>query len=94
MACELIRKERSRFIKNLQQISFLEVFPSGANYFLCEVKTNKFTATELTELLIDKNFYIKDLTGKIGFEGKEYVRIAVRDSEDNDSLMLALKGMD
>lgn len=93
MACELIRKERSRFIKNLQQISFLEVFPSEANYFLCEVKA-KFTDTEITELLIDKNFYIKDLTGKIGFEGKEYVRIAVRDSEDNDSLMLALKGMD
>ena len=74
MACELIRKERSRFIKNLQQISFLEVFPSGANYFLCEVKA-KFTATELTESLIDKNFYIKDLTGKIGFDCKEYVEI-------------------
>jgi hypothetical protein len=36
---------------------------------------------------------IKDLTGKIGFEGKEYIRVAVRDFDDNEFLIEKLKGL-
>jgi len=85
-ACRLIRDERDRFYKDLKNISFLSVYKSEANYFLCKV-TQKYTATQLSELMIEENIYIKDLTGKIGFEDKEYIRIAVRDKNDNDVLL-------
>lgn len=93
LACSLIREERDRFLEELKQISFLDTYPSSANYFLCKVQ-NKFTSTELCEILISQDLYIKDLTGKIGFEAKEYIRIAVRDEQDNNELIKILKELD
>ena len=41
---------------------------------------------------MDKHeIYIKDLTGKIGFDDRECVRIAVRDKDDNNALIAKLK---
>ena len=72
-------------------IDYLNVFPSSANYFLCSLNNN-LKAHDLTKkLLSNYQIYIKDLTGKSGFEGKEYVRIAVRDRADNDSIINALE---
>lgn len=89
-ACVEIQNERDRFYNELLKIPFLRTIPSQANYFLCEVKNMK--ATLLAELLLDKyNIYIKDLTGKIGFENKEYIRIAVRDFNDNECLIKAFR---
>ena len=31
-------KERDRFMQELSRVPFLNVFPSQANYFMCEVK--------------------------------------------------------
>jgi len=93
LACSNIIQERSRFYKHLKGVPYLEVLPSEANYFLCFIKA-KYSATELSELLMDKyEIYIKDLTGKIGFEGQECVRIAVRDEVDNDKLIDILKSL-
>lgn len=92
-ACQTISNERDRLFKELQQIPFLRVIPSQANYFLCEV-TNGIKATQLTnDLLRDQDILIKDLTGKKGFEGKQYIRIAVRNSVDNDIIVQSLKSM-
>ncbi|XPV68937.1 MAG: aminotransferase class I/II-fold pyridoxal phosphate-dependent enzyme [Halarcobacter sp.] len=90
-SCEEISMERDRFYIKLQEISYLKVVSSQANYFLLHV-SDKFTATELTELLLYKyEIYIKDLTGKIGFEDKQCIRIAVRSYEDNEFLIDRLK---
>ncbi|RXQ89012.1 aminotransferase class I/II-fold pyridoxal phosphate-dependent enzyme [Ancylomarina salipaludis] len=90
-ACDTIAKERDRFYTQLNQVDFLRVIPSQANYFLCEI-VNGRTSSELTEkLLIDHDLFIKDLKGKKGFENKEYIRIAVRDEKDNDFIVDVLK---
>ncbi len=90
-ACDLINDERNRFFNELSKISFLKVLPSRANYFLCEVKFG-YTATKLAEELLNKhNILIKDCTGKIAFENGEYIRIAVRNEEDNNFLLEKLK---
>ena len=34
---------------------------------------------------------IKDLSTKKGFEGRNYIRIAIRDEKDNEKLVAALK---
>ncbi len=90
-ACQKFIAERKRFIARLTDIPFLRVIPSQANYFLCQV-TEKYTSEELTRrLLMDFNILIKDCDNKDGLENKNYVRIAVRDQKDNDTLVEALK---
>jgi len=89
--CVNISTERDRFYKRLQEIPYLEVVYSQANYFLLHV-SDRFTAEELTEILLDRyELYIKDLTGKIGFDGKECIRIAVKSFEDNEFMIEKLK---
>ena len=83
-------ESRKRFIQKLADISFLRVIPSQANYVLCEVQA-PMTSKSLTVQLLEKNIFIKDLADKNGFNGKQYVRIAVRDDKDNQTLIEALK---
>lgn len=92
-ACEKFRKERVIFEKELNEIPFLRVIPSQANYFLCEL-TGEIMSYDLTlRLLTDHNILIKDCSSKKGFgsDGRQYVRIAIRDRHDNSLLVNALK---
>lgn len=90
-ACARFVAERDRFFLALKEVPYLRVIPSQANYFLCEVK-EKYTSSELAEVLLSKyNILIKDCGSKSAFAGRNYVRIAVRDTADNDSLLSALK---
>ena len=89
-AMDEFREERVRFVKQLSKISWLRVLPSEANYVLCEVKA-KFTPRELAvRLLKEYNILIKDCTSKC--EGN-YIRLAVRDLEDNNMLVFALNSL-
>ena len=91
-ACELFREERKLFWDELQQISYLHVIPSQANYFLCKLTTDKFTSTELAvKLLANFDILIKDCSGKSAFSRGNYIRLAVRDRADNHKLVEALK---
>ncbi len=90
-ACDKFIEERKLFFNELQQIPFLRVIKSQANYFLCEVK-NKYTSTELTQILLEKaDILIKDCSTKSAFGGRNYIRIAIRDRKDNSRLVETLK---
>lgn len=84
-----IRAERNRFYQELCKIKTLKVYESQANYFMCELLNGKSSEKLAGELLQD-NILIKDLTDKIS-NGKQYIRIAVRKSEENDRLIKFLK---
>ena len=43
------------------------------------------------ELLTRKNFLIKDLTSKMGADGRQFLRIAVRNENDDDLLAEAIR---
>lgn len=92
-ALQTFYSTRADFIDKLGEISFLRVIPSQANYVLCEVKS-PYTSRRLTSVLLEDNILIKDLSEKTGFEGKQYVRIAVRNEADNQALITALKAME
>lgn len=82
--------ERERFRTELAAVPFLEVFDSQANYFLCRL-TGTLTSDELAvRLLSDYGILIKDCSTKKGFEGRNYIRIAIRNREDNSRLVKAL----
>lgn len=92
-ALQAFYESRKSFIQKLSDISFLRVIPSQANYVLCEVQA-PMTSKALTVQLLEKNILIKDLVDKNGFNGKQYVRIAVRDDKDNQTFIEALKTLE
>lgn len=93
-ACEKFIETRDEFEAQLRQISFIRVIPSQANYFLVEVLP-PYTANELVlRMLKDFNILMRDCSGKGGFDGKQYMRIAVRDRIDNNRLIEALKKLE
>lgn len=90
-ACHQFIEERNRFEKLLREIPYLRIIPTQANYFCIEV-TDKFTTEELTKrLLADYEIMIKDCNSKNYLKGKNYIRISIRNSEDNDRLITAFK---
>ena len=85
----LFRTERARFVKKLSEIEGIRVLPSQANFLLIEL-TSGITASKLTEKLLNEhNILIKDLTPKLGND--RFIRIAVKDTADNDKFLEALK---
>ncbi|WP_313187762.1 aminotransferase class I/II-fold pyridoxal phosphate-dependent enzyme [Sphingobacterium siyangense] len=92
-SCERLAEERERFFSLLNNINYLKVHTSQANYFLCEILTPNY-ATELSKILLLKyNILVKDCSTKIGIEKKNFIRISVRDKEDNDQLYFALNNI-
>lgn len=82
--CDRIAAERERFAAALRATGRFEVYPSAANYLMCRLKGG-LKARALAERLLDGHrILLKDLTGKTGFPAGEFVRIAVRDEEDDD----------
>ena len=93
-SCEKFQVERKTFFEELSQISYLRVIPSQANYFLAEVLP-PYTSHELVmKALHDYDIILKDCSTKKAFEGLNYIRITVRNRQDNLRLMEALREMD
>lgn len=84
-----IKTERKRLFEALRQIKSLKVYPSQANYFMCEL-LDGHTSEELAGRLLKRNILIKDLTGKIK-NGRQYIRIAIRTGTENQRLVELLK---
>ena len=85
-----LKQERENLRRKLSAIPGLRAIPSQANYILAEI-TCGMTAKELTKVLLLKyNLFIKDLSGKIQLDGKQFVRLAGRNARENDRLIEAL----
>ena len=84
-----IRAERERFQEELAKIRGFRVIPSQANYVMVELDDDISPKDLLKRLLIKHNLLIKELTTKT--KGRNYLRLAVRNKEDNDVLIAALK---
>ncbi|MBO7116846.1 MAG: aminotransferase class I/II-fold pyridoxal phosphate-dependent enzyme [Prevotella sp.] len=91
-ACAKFVKERDDFEQQLRTIPFFRVMPSQANYFLCEVLP-PYTASEIVIYMLKQyNILTRDCSGKPGLNpSKQYMRIAVRNHEDNTRLVEGLK---
>lgn len=90
-AAEKFGNERVRFYEDLRSIPYLKVYPSEANYFLCEVMPPYNSHNLAVTLLKNHNILIKDCSGKKAFAGRNCIRLAVRNRQDNERLVSALK---
>ena len=93
-ACGKFLKERADFEQQLRSISFLRVMPSQANYFLCEILPPR-TANEVVLYMLKRhNILTRDCSNKPGLDDRQYMRIAVRNHEDNSRLIEGLRQID
>ena len=90
-ACAKFVAERADFEQQLRTIPYLRVMPSQANYFLCEVLA-PYTAKEIVVYMLrHHNILTRDCSLKPGLDPeKQYMRIAVRNHEDNARLIEGL----
>lgn len=84
-----IRAERDRFQSELAKIKGVRVIPSQANFVMVELDEGISPKELLKRLLIKYNLLIKELTTKTN--GRNYLRLAIRNTEDNNALLKALK---
>ena len=84
------RAERKRFAEELAKLPGVRVIPSQANFLMAELTGGTDAAALTKALLIRHNILIKDLKAKTG--GRNFIRLAVRNTEDNNRLLEALKG--
>ena len=90
-ACYKFISERRRFEALLREIPYVKVLPTQANFFCIEL-TGKYTSAELTKLLLARyNIMVKDCDSKNGLKGRNFIRISVRSTEDNNQLIQALR---
>lgn len=88
LALTEFRDTRRELVKQLEQIRYLRVIPTQANYVMCEVIGQ--SAREVCIRLFEEGILLKDLTAKVA-NGHEYIRVAIRTREDNARLIEGLK---
>ena len=93
-ACDKFVAERDVFEQQLRTIPFLRVMPSQANYFLCEVLPPYTASGIVVYMLRQHNILTRDCSLKPGLDpDKQYMRIAVRNHEDNTRLIEAFRSV-
>lgn len=92
VSLDKIKKARAFLMDGLLGISYLRPISSQANYIMCEL-TGAYQTQELSALLLSKyGIIIKDLSSKLG--QRQYIRVAVRDINDNQMLLTALRELE
>lgn len=89
-ALRRLKKARAELASRLAATEGLRVYPSEANYMMIELYSG-ITAAEMTQrLLTGHGVLVKDLSGKIDLGDRQFLRVAVRNREDNEFLAAAL----
>lgn len=92
-ACDQFIQAREDFEKELNEIPFIKVMPSQANYFFLEVLP-PYKPKELCAILLKYyNILASACLAKKGIEKNRYMRIAVRNHGDNEKFIKALKSL-
>lgn len=87
---QLLEEERGRFAALLEKTGALKVYPSSANFLLCEMKVSTLVPSELKVMLLKRGFLIRDASDFPGLSGG-FIRLAVLGPEDNDALVTEVR---
>lgn len=89
-SCKYIAKQREFMYNEILKNKNIEVYESQSNYLMC--KLLNYDSTKFSQDLLENyNIFIKDLKGKEGFQDNNYIRIAIKNQEDNLFLINAMK---
>ena len=87
-ALRKVRASRAVLMEKLKELPGITPFESQANFIMCRLEGAD--SRDITKKLLRENIFIKDLTPKVK-DGKQYLRLAVRNEEDNEKLVSALR---
>lgn len=88
-----VKAERERFSKALGEIPGIRVIPSQADYLMIEL-TGGHSADQVTERLLNQyHCLVKDLSSKLSADNRQFLRLAVRNQEEDDVLVDALRAV-
>jgi histidinol-phosphate/aromatic aminotransferase/cobyric acid decarboxylase-like protein/choline kinase len=90
-SCDQLISARRVLYKGLSGIDYLEPYESQANYIFCKV-VGKKSHQIASELCSKYSILIKDCSGKNSING-QFIRVAVRDTYDNEYLVKSLKSL-
>jgi threonine-phosphate decarboxylase len=85
----LINEEKIYLQNGLRDIRGFRVFVPDANFFFIDIRETGYTATELTQKLLQQGIMIRDCSSFKGLD-QYYIRIAVRCHNENMQLLEAL----
>lgn len=91
-SCDRIAEQRHNVMEKLASLKGLTVYPSQANYIMCELDPGLgMTSGQLAfRLMKQYNILVKNLSPKKGFGGRNFLRFAIRDENDNSLLVEAV----
>ena len=90
IACEKIAKERKRMIEEINKLPNVKAYDSQANYIMVWLQ-NQSSYDFCVDCLENYNILIKDLSSKNYFNGNNYIRVAVKDTHENNQLVKAMR---
>lgn len=89
LSLEHLKRSREIFMRNLETLPYIKVYPSQANYVMCEL-LDGVKSKELASFLLENNILIKVLNEKLKNQ-KEVIRLAVRTDTENEYLIELMK---
>lgn len=89
LALEEFRKEKRQMEEALTALKKVRVLPTQANYFMLELLNGQSAHEVATRLYRQYDILVKDLSTKL--DSDKYLRVAIRDRDDNERLIDALK---
>lgn len=89
LALEEFRKEKRQMEEVLMALKKVRVLPTQANYFMLELLNGQSAHEVATRLYRQYDILVKDLSTKL--DSDKYLRVAIRDRDDNERLIGALK---
>jgi histidinol-phosphate/aromatic aminotransferase/cobyric acid decarboxylase-like protein/choline kinase len=90
-SCQQLIDARHILFNELKEIDYIEPYESQANYIFCKL-LNKNAHRLASDLCSKFSILIKDCSAKNNIDG-QYIRVAVRDSYDNEYLINSLKSL-
>ena len=92
-SCKMIALRRKELFSGLSKIKYITPFPSQGNYILMAI--NGIKSKKLSADLCSKfGILVKDCSGKKSFGKNNCIRVAIRDTQDNEYLLDCLKTFD
>lgn len=89
---ELVRTEREYLYRRLSALDGIKPLPGAANFLLVDISGAGKTVAELIPLLGRRGILVRDCSNFRGLEG-QYIRVAVRNREENDKLIASLRSV-
>lgn len=86
----LTGRERKRIFETLKGFKNIHVYESQSNFFLCRLKREDMTSTQIFEQLIKDNILIRDASD-FPYLGNRYLRFCILDEKSNTLLLNSLK---